>query len=99
MCHVLLVTKVLYYQITIQIVAKTSSFIPLTIMDDTVRRLKASLQLFDKLECYSSVMNGDFEDVDTALSLVDIDKMRCHVINCLIALHLVCIEKKTKESI
>jgi hypothetical protein len=44
-------------------------------------------------------MNGDFDDVDTALSLVDIDKMRFHVINCLIALHLVVTEKITKEAI
>jgi hypothetical protein len=58
-------------------------------MDDDLRRLKASLQLFDKLECCSSNLNGNFNNVDAALVLVDRDKMRRHIFNCLTALHLV----------
>jgi ankyrin repeat protein len=58
-------------------------------MDDDLRRLKASLQLFNKLECCSSNLNGNFNNVDAALALVDRDKMRRHIINCLTALYLV----------
>jgi hypothetical protein len=58
-------------------------------MDDDLCRLKASLQLFDKLECCSSNLNGNFDNVYAALALVDRDKMRRHIINCLTALHLV----------
>jgi ankyrin repeat protein len=58
-------------------------------MNDNLRRLSASLQLFHKLDCCSSNVNIDFKDVWTALALVDIDKMRCHIISCLTALHLV----------
>jgi hypothetical protein len=58
-------------------------------MDDDLCRLKASLQLFDKLECCSSNLNGNFNNVDAAIALVDRDKMRRHIINCLTALHLV----------
>jgi hypothetical protein len=58
-------------------------------MNDDLRRLEASLQLFDKLECCSSNLNGNFNNVDAALALVDRDKMRRHIINCLTALHLV----------
>jgi hypothetical protein len=68
-------------------------------MDYDSCRLKASLQLFDKLECCSSSMNGDLKNVDAALVLVDIDKMRCHIINCLTAMHLVETEKKEKEAV
>jgi ankyrin repeat protein len=64
-------------------------------MDDDLR-LKASLQLFDKLECCSSNMNGNFSNVDAALALVDRDKMRRHIMNCLTALYLV--ETQIQES-
>jgi hypothetical protein len=57
-------------------------------MDNDLRRLKSSLQLFDKLECCSSNLNRNFNNVDAALALVDRDKMRCHIINCLTALYL-----------
>jgi hypothetical protein len=43
-------------------------------------------------------MNGNLNHVDTALVLVDIDKMRCHIINCLTAMHLVEAETKQKEA-
>jgi hypothetical protein len=68
-------------------------------MEDNLRRLKASLQLFDKLECCSSSMNGDFNNVDATLASIDIDKMRCHVINCLTAIHLVETEMKIDEAV
>jgi hypothetical protein len=61
----------------------------LTTIDDDLRRLKASVQLFDKLECCSGNLNGDLNNVDAALALVDVDKMRYHIINCLTALYLV----------
>jgi hypothetical protein len=67
-------------------------------MDDNLRCLKASLRLFDKLECCSSNLNGDFDNVFTALELVDEDKMRCHIFNCLIALNLVHTEKRKEYS-
>jgi hypothetical protein len=66
-------------------------------MDNDLSRIKASLQLFDNLECCSTSLNGNFDDMDTALALVDLDKMRCHVINCLTAMHLIEIEKKIKK--
>jgi hypothetical protein len=58
-------------------------------MGDNDSRIKASLQLFNKLGCCSSDLNGDVNNVETALALVDVDKMRCHIINCLAALHMV----------
>jgi hypothetical protein len=67
-------------------------------MDDNLRRLKASLWLFDKLECCHSNLNGDFDNVSTALALVDEDKMRCHIFNCLIALNLGHTEKRKEYS-
>jgi hypothetical protein len=58
-------------------------------MEEDNRRIKASLQLFDILKCCSGTLKGKFDNVDAALRLVDVDKMRCLIINCLIALHLV----------
>jgi hypothetical protein len=60
----------------------------LTTMDDDLRRFKASIQLFNELECCPRSLNGNFNNVDAALALVDRDKMRCHIINCLTALYL-----------
>jgi hypothetical protein len=68
-------------------------------MDHNLHRLKASLQFFVKLECCSSNLNGDFKDVGTALALVDVDKMRCHIINCLTALHLVETQKRRSDEL
>lgn len=59
-------------------------------MDHDDSRIKASLQLFYKLGCCSSDLNAaDIYNVDVALALVNKDKLRCHIINCLAALHLV----------
>jgi hypothetical protein len=66
-------------------------------MDNNLSRLKASLQFFDKLNCCSSNLNGDFDNVFTALALVDEDKMRRHIFNCLIALILVHTEKRKND--
>jgi ankyrin repeat protein len=68
-------------------------------MEDNLRRLKASLQLFDKLGCCSSGINENLNNVDAALLLVDIDKMRYNVINCLTAIHLVQTEMRMKEAV
>jgi hypothetical protein len=68
-------------------------------MDSDLSRLKASLQLFENLESGSTSLNGKFDDVATVLALVDLDKMRCHVMNCLTAIHLIEIEKKIKEAV
>jgi hypothetical protein len=67
-------------------------------MDDNLSLLKASLQLFDKLNCCSSSLNGDFDNVFKALALVDEDKMRCHIFNCLTALTLVHVENRKKDT-
>jgi hypothetical protein len=58
-------------------------------MEEYVSRIKASLHIFDELNCCYSRLNKNIDDVDAALALVDVDKMRCHIINCLAALNLV----------
>jgi hypothetical protein len=61
-------------------------------MAECKRQLKAAMALFGRLHCCSlhldgsDSLNGDIDDVDAALALVDEDKIRCHVINCLMAL-------------
>jgi hypothetical protein len=65
--------------------------------DQDLRRLKASLQLFDKLNCCSSSLNENLNEVYAALALAEEDKMRCHIINCLIALTLIQTEKGKNE--
>jgi ankyrin repeat protein len=67
---------------------------------DNLRRLKASLQLFNELECCSSNLNGDFDtwrSYQDLLALVDVDKMRCHIINCLTALYTVETQKRISD--
>jgi hypothetical protein len=67
-------------------------------MEEYNRRIKTSLQLFDRLNCCSGKLKGIFDDVDAALRLVDVEKIRYLIINCLIALHLVQKEKSnTRE--
>jgi hypothetical protein len=66
-------------------------------MDDNLSLLKASLQIFDKLNCCSISLNEDFHNVGTALVLIDEDKMRRHIFNCLIALNLVHTEKRRND--
>jgi hypothetical protein len=66
--------------------------------DEDLRRLKASLQLFDKLNCCSSSLNVNFDDVYAVLALAEEDKMRCHIINCLIAFTLIQTEKRKNET-
>jgi hypothetical protein len=68
-------------------------------MDNDLSRLKTSLKLFDNRESCSTSLNRNFDDMDTALALVDLEKLRCHVINCLTAIHLIEIKKKIKEGV
>ena len=59
-------------------------------------RIKASFKLFDMLKCCSSSLSEDIGDNDAALALVDEDKMRCHILDCLTALHLVQLQRENK---
>jgi ankyrin repeat protein len=61
-------------------------------MNDNDKHIKASFQLFDRLKCCLADLNGDF-DVVTALALMEEDKMRCFILNCLAALRIVQIER------
>jgi ankyrin repeat protein len=61
-------------------------------MSDNDKRIKASFQLFDRLKCCLADLNGD-SDIVTALALMEKDKMRCLILNCLAALHIVQIER------
>jgi hypothetical protein len=63
-------------------------------MEEYFSRIKASLHIFDELNCCYSHLNGNVDDVNAALALVDLDKMRCHIINCLTALNLVEMEMR-----
>jgi hypothetical protein len=65
-----------------------------TTMDKDNSRIKASFQLFDRLNCCSATLKLDFNDIEAALALIDEDKMRCLIISCLTALHLVQIQKR-----
>lgn len=64
-----------------------------TCLDDDYR-IKSSLRLFDDLKCRCDSVDKDSNDQDykddvyynTVLSLVDEDKMRRHIINCITAL-------------
>jgi hypothetical protein len=58
-------------------------------MEEDDRRIKAALQLFNRLNCCSGTLKGNIDNLDTALRLVDLDKMRFLIINCLIAFYLV----------
>jgi hypothetical protein len=65
-------------------------------MNDNDKRIKASYQLFDRLKCCMSNLNVD-SDNDTALALMEVDKMRCLILNCMAGLHVVEIEKSKKN--
>jgi hypothetical protein len=58
--------------------------------------VKAAYELFDELKCCSDGprRNGDFTS-DAALALLDIEKLKCHIVNCLAALNVV--EIKTRH--
>jgi hypothetical protein len=57
---------------------------------------KAAYELFDELKCCSDGprRNGDFTS-DAALALLDVEKLKCHIINCFAALNIV--EIKTRH--
>jgi Trk K+ transport system NAD-binding subunit len=52
--------------------------------------IEAAYNLFDELKCCSDGprSNGDFTS-DAALALFDVEKIKCHIINCLAALSIV----------
>jgi hypothetical protein len=64
-------------------------------MDENISRIMAAFQLFNKLKCCTTCrdLDGDFDNYDSALALLDEDKMRCFIINCLTALHLIQIQR------
>jgi hypothetical protein len=61
------------------------------------RRIKASYELFDRLECCTLDTIADLDD-DIALAFIDEDKMRCHILNCMAGLHRLYIQKKKQTS-
>lgn len=65
-------------------------------------RITASLKLFEEFNCCSSDLMGVIDDVDeryydAALALVDEDKIRSQVINCMIALQFVQVQRRKRE--
>jgi hypothetical protein len=65
-------------------------------MEERLQRIKASFELFDKLKCCLDDLNKDCSD-DQALCLVEEDKMRCHILNCLAALSVIQILRKRQQ--
>jgi ankyrin repeat protein len=62
------------------------------------RRIRASYELFARLDCCSGEYDEDF-DYDTALALMVEDRMRFHILNCLAALLIVQIQKNKDRSV
>jgi hypothetical protein len=60
------------------------------------QRIQASYKLFDKLKCCLEDLNGNYSD-DEDLYLVEEDKMRCHILNCLAALSVIQILRKKQQ--
>jgi hypothetical protein len=54
-------------------------------MNDNNKRIKASFELFDRLKCCLKDLNVNFDN-DTALALMEEDKMRCLILNCIAGL-------------
>jgi ankyrin repeat protein len=65
--------------------------------DDNDKRIKASFQLFDRLKCCLADLNTD-SDNNTALALMEEEKMRCLILNCVAGLRIVEKEKSKKNS-
>jgi hypothetical protein len=61
------------------------------------KRIKASFQLFDRLKCCLADLNVVFDN-DTALALMEVDKMRCLILNCIAGLNIVENEKSKKNA-
>jgi hypothetical protein len=59
-------------------------------------RVTAAYQLFDDLNCCSASLNGDLRS-ETALPLLDEDKLRFFILNCVVALHIVENQRKKGE--
>lgn len=74
-----------------------------TAMKSNESRIRAAFLLFIELKCcfvYGG-LSGDINDEDAATSFpsLDEDKMRCHIINCMTALHLVQKQKMKKAAV
>jgi hypothetical protein len=54
-------------------------------MNDNNKRIKASSQLFDRLNCCLTDLSIGFDN-DTALALIEVGKMRCLILNCIAGL-------------
>jgi ankyrin repeat protein len=67
-------------------------------MDDSFR-VKASYRLFDDLSCCSTALNVDLNDHVAVLALLDENKMRCHIINCVVALNMVLMQRDNIEGV
>jgi ankyrin repeat protein len=64
--------------------------------DNTDKRIKTSFQLFDRLKCCLADLNVGFDN-DTALALMEVDKMRCLILNCIAGLNIVENEKSKQN--
>jgi hypothetical protein len=64
--------------------------------DDNDKRVKASFQLFGRLKCCLTDLNVDLDN-DTALALMEEDKMRCLILNCIVGLSIV-ENKRSKQN-
>jgi hypothetical protein len=66
-------------------------------VDENANHLWDAFYLFDGLDhdCFSCGVNRyDHGDVDAALALLDEDKIRCHIMDCVAALHLIQMRKQ-----
>jgi ankyrin repeat protein len=66
-------------------------------MDENANHLWAAFFLFDRLDldCFSCGVNRyNYIDVDAAFALLDEDKIRCHIMDCVAALHLMQMRKQ-----
>jgi hypothetical protein len=64
---------------------------------DCFERIAASYNLFVKLNCCSKDNLSRYFGGDASLAVLDLDKMRLHIMNCLTALRVV-EEKELKEA-
>jgi hypothetical protein len=55
-------------------------------MNDNNKRIRASFQLFNRLNCCLVDLNGDFDN-DTAHALMEVYQMRCLILNYIAGLN------------
>lgn len=61
-------------------------------------RVEASYQLLSELKCCSRDLKASDIDDGTALASVEEEKMRCHIINCLMALHIIQMQRRNQNA-